>query len=64
MEDLLAYGWPTDPDWVAFAKQAGVTYDLAALKQHLAANPVWAAVGDDDPRRFQRDLTLSDETGA
>ncbi|WP_132250203.1 hypothetical protein [Methylobacterium segetis] len=56
-------GWLTEPNWQAYAEAAGVRFEPDALEQHLDANPVWNARFDDDPRRFQRDLALSDITG-
>jgi hypothetical protein len=56
--------WYIEPDWAALAEAAGVPFDPVALQAHLDATPVWSAVGDEDGRRFERDLTLTDVMGA
>ena len=53
-------GWYAEPDWPALADAAGVPFDPVALRAYLDATPVWSARGDEDGRRFERDLTALD----
>jgi hypothetical protein len=49
-----------EPDWEALAATTGVGFDPAALRAYLDATPVWSNTGDEDVRRFERDLSLLD----
>jgi hypothetical protein len=49
-----------EPDWKALAEAAGVPFDPGGLKAFLDATPVWSNTGDEDVRRFERDLNLLD----
>ena len=49
-----------EPDWKSLAAAAGVRFDPAALRAHLDASPIWSNAGDEDVRRFERDLNLRD----